>query len=88
MGWCLHYSRRVAVLSSLHLTIRAWCTKFLPSFALGDELKCSTPRAQRTGSTTHWKDVYTGLAEMLSPADGLVGDMLTKHLFFCLCTIR
>ncbi|NWX44413.1 PIRK5 kinase, partial [Steatornis caripensis] len=34
--------------------------------------KCSTPHAQRTGSTTHWKGVYTGLAEMLSPADGLV----------------
>ncbi|GAB0197842.1 phosphoinositide 3-kinase regulatory subunit 5 [Grus japonensis] len=37
----------------------------------GDELKCSTPRAQRTGSTTRWKDAYMGLAEMLSPADGL-----------------
>ncbi|NXC38816.1 PIRK5 kinase, partial [Penelope pileata] len=39
---------------------------------LGDELKCSTPRAQRTGSTMHWRGVYTGLAEMLSPADGQV----------------
>ncbi|KAJ7412976.1 Phosphoinositide 3-kinase regulatory subunit 5 [Willisornis vidua] len=37
----------------------------------GDELKCSTPRAQRTGSTMHWKDVCMGLAEVLSPADGL-----------------
>lgn len=24
----------------------------------------------------HWRDVCTGLAEMLSPADGLVGDLL------------
>lgn len=48
----------------------------LPSLSLGDELKCSTPRAQRTGSTMHWRDVCTGLAEMLSPADGLVGDLL------------
>ncbi|KAK4811936.1 hypothetical protein QYF61_017885 [Mycteria americana] len=42
---------------------------------LGDELKCSTPRAQRTGSTMHWKDVYMGLAEVLSPADGLLPPM-------------
>lgn len=28
----------------------------------------------------HWKDVYTGLAEMLSPADGLVGDLLTTSV--------
>lgn len=32
----------------------------------------------------HWNDVYTGLAEMLSPADGLVGDLLSMNLFFCI----
>lgn len=50
-----------------------------PSFLLdsGDELKCSTPRAQRTGSTMRWKGVSTGSAGMLCPADGLVGDLLT-----------
>lgn len=61
----------------LALKLRAQYPNFLPSLSLGDELKCSTPRAQRTGSTMHWKDVYMGLAEMLSPADGLVGDLLT-----------
>lgn len=48
----------------------------LPS---GDELKCSTPRARRTGSTTRWRGVSTGSAGTLWPADGLVGDLFITH---------
>lgn len=68
-------------------------SNLLPSLSLGDELKCSTPRAQRTGSTMHWRDVCTGLAEMLSPADGLVGDLLIVSSLtalmapFCFCML-
>lgn len=56
-----------------------------PSFLFnsGDELKCSTPRARRTGSTTHWKGVSTGSAGTLCPADGLVGDLLTTDFSLC-----
>lgn len=45
----------------------------------GDELKCSTPRARRTGSTTRWRGVCTGSAGTPWPADGLVGDLSIPH---------
>lgn len=49
-------------------------------FLVGDELKCSTRPALRTGSTMHWRGASMVSAKVLSLLTlGQVSKLMTKH---------